>query len=154
MSETKKNPKWLSLAIFIAVITGVYFGNVALQTHLGRNVLAGTGLELRSFDEALVESKASGKPVLVAMSAIWCPSCRTFDKNVLSDPAVNALIRERFVFARVEYEDEGGRAFMERYGVKGFPHVFVVDSEGEVIKELRIMRKAEAFLMQLEEVVG
>lgn len=142
------------MAIFVGVIAGVYFGNVALQTHLGRDTLEATGLELRSFDAALVEAASTGKPVLVEMSAIWCPSCRTFDKNVLSDPAVYALIRERFVFARVEYEDEEGEAFMKRYGVKGFPHAFVVDAQGEVIKELRITRKAGSFLLQLQEIAG
>ena len=153
-ATVKRSSGWKSVAVMVVVLGAAYFINVEVQTYLSRAVLEKTGLELLSFDAALARSAETGKPVLVEMSAIWCGSCRVFDRTVLTDPAVNAMIRERFVFARVEYDAGEGDAFMQRYGITGFPHALVVDHEGEVIVQLKIMRDPEAFGLQLQRVLG
>ena len=119
-----------------AIAVAVYFGNVQLQTFLGHRALAATGLEVLDLESGFSAAAASDKLVLADLSAIWCSSCRTFDRKVLSDEGVRSLIDERYIFVRVEYESDEGKMFRERYGVKGFPKLLVIDAEGNLVAQL------------------
>ena len=119
-----------------AIAAAVYFGNVQLQTFLGHRALAATGLEILDLESGFSAAAESDKLVLADLSAIWCSSCRTFDRKVLGDEGVRSLIDERYVFVRVEYESDEGKMFRERYGVKGFPRLLVIDAEGNLVAQL------------------
>ncbi|SMF22571.1 Thiol:disulfide interchange protein [Alteromonadaceae bacterium Bs31] len=147
--ETEQAPKkrqaWKSLLIYGGILLAVYFGHVQIQTFLGQRALDNVALELISFDEALIRSAESGKPVLLDVSAIWCPSCRKLDSKVLSRPDVQALIEEHYVFTRVEFESDQGVALQERYGIKGFPTLLVLNSNGDRLRALNLTFDPEAF---------
>ena len=49
---------------------------------------------------------------------------------------MRSLIDERYIFVRVEYESDEGKMFRERYGVKGFPKLLVIDAEGNLVAQL------------------
>lgn len=152
MAPAKNSPRsWLGkVAIIVVLLTGAYFGNVALQTHWGERALAETGLTVRSFTEASALAATAQKPILVAHSAIWCPTCRQFDTKVLSDPAVRAAIEKSYIFARVEFESDEGAAFREQYAVQGFPQVIVINPDGTLRKRLATTPMTPAaFLGQL-----
>ncbi len=137
------------IAIFAVVVVALYFGNIAVQTHLGEKALAQTGLNALTLPEALEVAKSENKLVLADLSAIWCPSCRRLDREVLSDETVKAAINQRYAFARVEYDSDEGRAFMDTYNVRGFPTLLVLDAEGQLIKQLATSIDPEEFSKQL-----
>lgn len=132
----KKKSKWVSFAIMGGVLLAAYFINVEVQSYLGRKVLSQTGLSALDLPSALAKAESESKLVLADLSAIWCPSCRKLDKTVLSDPGVRRTIEERFVFARIEYESEEGAAFQQRYQVRGFPNLLILDARGDLVKKL------------------
>ncbi len=140
----KKSP-WIKYAVFAAIVIAAYFINVEVQTRLGQSVLEEMTLERHSLPEALAQAKAENKLVLADMSAIWCPTCRSLDKHLFSNPEVQAKINERYVFARIEYESEEGEAFMKKYDVHSFPTLLVLSPSGERIKELPITTFPEEF---------
>ena len=43
-------------------------------------------------EDAFAESERSGKPVLLAISAVWCHWCHVMDETAYSDPAIIAEI--------------------------------------------------------------
>ena len=135
---------------WVAIAAAVYFGNVRLQTWLGHRALAETGLQVHTLEEGMQVAAGSDRLVLVDVSAIWCSSCRTFDREVLADPAVRGLIEERFVFVRLEYESDEGKAFREEYGVKGFPRLLVLDADGGVVAHLPTVYDPAIFRQSLE----
>lgn len=145
MSEKPKTP-WLKYGIFIAVIVAVYFINVEVQTRLGESVLEEMNLERHSLDQALIKAKAENKLVLADLSAIWCPTCRSVDKHVFSNPAVQSLINEKYVFARIEYESAEGETFMQRYDTRLFPTLLVLSAEGQKIRELPVTTEPGEFI--------
>ncbi len=147
MSEKKSS--WLKYAIFAVVIAAAYFINVEVQTRLGQGVLDEMELERHSLPEAFAKAKAENKLVLADMSAIWCPTCRSLDKNVFSNPAVLAKINEKYVFARIEYESPEGEAFMETYNVRSFPTLLVLDSNGQKVKPLPVTTYPDEFIQFL-----
>ena len=152
-SPTEKPNKLYQLAKswlpFLAILAVVYFGNVELQSYLGRKALQETGLELLSIDEATAKAKQEGKLVLADMSAIWCPSCRKLDSAVFTDEAVKKAIDAKYVFARVEYESEDGEAFMRRHNVRGFPTLLILDHDGNKVRQLALTFDPQQFITQL-----
>ena len=145
MSEEKKTPL-LKYGIFIAVIVAAYFINVEVQTRLGESVLEEMTLERHSLSEALTKAKAENKLVLADLSAIWCPTCRSLDKHVFSNQAVQNVINEKYVFARIEYESPEGEAFMERYDTRIFPTLLVLSPNGQKQRELPVTTDPAEFI--------
>lgn len=146
-SKTKSTIR--SLVIIVIVAIGAYFLNVEYQSHLGQKALDATGLEVLAFEDALAKAQETGKPVLADLSAIWCPSCRRLDAEVLAHEAVKSKIQEDYLFARIEYESEEGEAFMKRYQISGFPNLLVIDGNGNKLKHLPRTYSPEEFLAAL-----
>ena len=145
-----KNKKWRIYGLFAVMLLAAYFINVEVQSYLGRRALTQSGLELHELEDAFPKARAESKLVLADLSAIWCPSCRTLDQKVFSDPNVKRAIHERFIFARVEYESEQGKAFQKKYNLSGFPNLLVLDPDGRVVKHLKVVFEPTQFLAQLE----
>ena len=138
-----------SLVIIAVVAVGAYFLNVEYQSRLGQKAIDATGLEVLNLQDALAKSKETGKPVLADLSAIWCPSCRRLDSEVLANEAVKSKIEKSYIFARIEYQSDEGSDFMERYQVSGFPNLLLIDGEGNKLKNLPRTFSPEVFLAAL-----
>jgi thiol:disulfide interchange protein len=135
--STKKNMPWLMKFGMVVVLVVIgFFGNKAVQSYFGQQAIDGTGLVVLSLDDALVKAERENKLVLADMSAIWCPTCRRLDKEVFSDESVKSVINDQYVFARIEYESEQGKAFMQKYKVHGFPTLLVLNAEGNKMGQL------------------
>lgn len=148
MLEKKKTP-WLKFAIFAAIVAALYFINVEVQTRLGESVLAEMKLERHSLEQALAKAQADNKLVLADLSAIWCPTCRSLDKHIFSNPTVQNVINEKYVFARIEYESPAGEAFMERYDTRVFPTLLVLTPDGQKVRELPVTTEPAEFIQFL-----
>lgn len=140
-----------SVFIIAAVVVIGYFAMVEVNTYLGKKALENTGLEIHQLESAFTLAKTESKLVLVDLAAIWCPNCRKMDETVLSDPKVRQAIQEKFIFARVEYETDEGKAFRERYGISGFPNVLILSPQGDLVKHLPFTLDPEAFLGYLSQ---
>ena len=145
----KKKKRWITYGSFALILVAVYFINVEVQTYLGNKALKATGLENIEINAAMDQARDQSKYVLANVSAIWCPSCRTLDREVFSDEAVQREIRERFVFSRIEYESEEGQRFMAQYALTGFPNLLVIDPDGKLIKQLPVTSDPERFRSEL-----
>lgn len=145
----KINKKWVSWLPYIALPLILYFGNVELQTYLGKKALSQVDLAHLSFEEALIKAKAEDKQVLIDMSAIWCPACRKLDTQVLSIDAVKKAIEKDYIFARIEYESDAGKSFMAKYHVNGFPTLLILDDQGNKIRKLPLTFSPEQFISSI-----
>ncbi|MDQ8185478.1 thioredoxin family protein [Pelagicoccus sp. SDUM812002] len=143
MPDKKKS--WIKYLTVAVAIAAAYFINTEVQTRLGQSVLDEMQLERHSLPEALAKAKVENKLVLADMSAIWCPTCRSLDKNVFSNPKVQAKINENYVFARIEYESEEGESFMDTYDVRAFPTILILDPTGKRLKKIEYTSSPEEF---------
>ncbi|TDF35882.1 thioredoxin family protein [Alteromonadaceae bacterium M269] len=140
----------LKFGVVVVLAFAGYFGNKAVQSYFGQQALDGTGLVALSLDEALVKAEKENKLVLADMSAIWCPTCRRLDKEVFSSDVVKDVIDDQYIFARIEYESEQGKAFMERYKVRGFPTLLVLSSNGDKMGQLPLTFMPEEFAKMID----
>jgi thiol:disulfide interchange protein len=144
-NSKKKIPGLKSIFTLAIVAAVAYFGNVEVQSYLGRKAVANTGFTPISLELALVAAKAEDKLILADMSAIWCSSCRRLDAEVFGDSVVQQAIREKYIFSRIEYESDEGEAFMEKYNVTGFPTLLVLDAEGNLVRQLPLTFDPQEF---------
>ena len=82
-------------------------------------------------DEAFDEARRTGKPVLLAISAVWCHWCHVMDETTYSDPRVMAAIAEGYVAVRVDNDRRPD--VNRRYNMGGWPTVAFLTPAGEVL---------------------
>jgi thiol:disulfide interchange protein DsbD len=86
-----------------------------------------------SYEQALAESKRTGKPVFVDFGGKTCTNCRWMEANLLPRPEVSALL-DRFVPARLmtdigPYAKQNGELQVRRFGTTALPFYAIMDSE-------------------------
>ena len=141
--------KLFSIILFIAAAVGAYFINVEVQSYLGRQALEKTGLQSLTLKDSLAKAATENKLVLVDVSAIWCPTCRRLDNEVFANQEVRKIINEKYAFSRLEYESAEGTEFLEKHDAAGFPNLWVLDKNGNVVKRLRVTFDPPEFIAQL-----
>lgn len=139
--------KWLRLGALLLV---VYLANVQIQTWLGKRAIEATALNFLPIESGLAEARASGRPVLVDFSAIWCGACRAMHQNLFTDPTVKDVLAHDYVLVRVDYDAPEAEGFMQRYGVRGFPTLLVIDGAGTLLRRLPVPDTAAEFVALLD----
>ena len=71
-----------------------------------------------SFEAALAQSKAGGKPVMVDFGAKWCGACRMMEEQTYPDASVIAASKH-FVMVKVDVDERQDLA--NRYGISSLP---------------------------------
>ncbi|MGJ8680831.1 thioredoxin family protein [Paraglaciecola sp.] len=136
------------IAILALLVLGI---NRVVQSYLGESAYEDTGLGHLTLPEAIQTAKSSNRLVLADMSAVWCPSCRKLDKQVLSQADVKDVINQDFVFTRIEYDSEQGEAFMQRFNVSGFPTLLVLNDNGDKLVQLPLTFDPNKFKSLLQQ---
>jgi len=81
--------------------------------------------------EAFERAAREAKPVLLSITAAWCRACHEMDSTTYADPAVAALIAERFVAVRVDTDQRPD--INERYNLGGWPTTAFLTADGRTI---------------------
>ena len=82
-------------------------------------------------DKAFQEAQVADKPVLLAISAVWCHWCHVMDETSYSDPEVIRLINERYIPIRVDNDERPD--VNRRYNMGGWPTTAFLTPDGEVV---------------------
>lgn len=135
--------KWLRFGALMAV---VYFGNVQVQTWMGKRAIEQTELHFLGIEAGLAQGLRENKPVLVDFSAIWCGNCRAMHQTLFTDAAVKQLLAQEYVLVRVDYDAPEADAFMERYQVRYFPSLVVLSGDGALQRRLPVPQAAAEFV--------
>jgi uncharacterized protein YyaL (SSP411 family) len=94
------------------------------------------------------EAAREGRLVLLSVQAGWCHWCHVMNDTTYRDPAVVALLDERFVTVRAEADARPDLA--DRYGAWGWPATIVLTSDGREIAAARGYRDPRALRALLE----
>lgn len=99
-----------------------------------------------SFDDAVAESQATGRPLMVLFTGSdWCPPCMALEREVLSTSEFKTWANENVVLMLVDQPrhkklDSATREQNERlsnkYGISGVPTVLFLNGEQEVVGTL------------------
>jgi uncharacterized protein YyaL (SSP411 family) len=81
--------------------------------------------------DAFERAEAEQKPILLAISAVWCHWCHVMDETSYSDPEVIRAINERFVPVRVDNDRRPD--INARYNMGGWPTTAFLSPDGTTI---------------------
>lgn len=101
--------------------------------------------------DAFERANAEHKPILLAISAVWCHWCHVMDETSYSDPEVIRAINERFVPVRVDNDQRPD--VNARYNMGGWPTTAFLAPDGTTITGATYM-PAHQMLRALDEISG
>ena len=107
------------------------------------SVHAEDGLWLTNFEKAKAKAKAEKKLLLADFTGSdWCPDCKRLKTRVFETEMFKTEASKRFVLLELDYPRrktlplevrEQNAELQERYNIKEYPTVFVMDAEGQVV---------------------
>ncbi|MBL0174329.1 MAG: thioredoxin family protein [Ignavibacteria bacterium] len=91
----------------------------------------------KEVQQAIARAAAEGKQVLAQVGGNWCPWCIRLEKLFSGNDTIAAMIRDNYVFVRVNYSTENKNLpLLARYGNPqrfGFPVLLVIDAKGMLL---------------------
>jgi thiol:disulfide interchange protein len=141
---------------FVALLAFGFAFYSALQlwrSHQGQNAFQATGLPAISLSDALKLAAESGKPVLAELSANWCGACARFDRRVLSDPAIQDLLKTQFIYSRVDEKSPEAQRFFNEFQAQGYPTLTLLSPQGQWLGNFGLTFDPVEFKRQLMQVI-
>ena len=90
--------------------------------------------------EAVEQSIAAHKPIVIDFFAEWCPSCHELEQTVFSQPEIQAQLAHATTL-RMDASDQDKsevQAILQEYELYGLPTVIFLDKSGVEITNSRI----------------
>lgn len=89
----------------------------------------------RDIDDAVAEAKRTNRRILLVVGGEWCSWCHTLDNYFTAHPELKALRNKNFVTVKINFSDENENdKVLSRYPPsEGYPHIFVLDSDGKFL---------------------
>jgi YHS domain-containing protein len=113
--------------------------------------LAESSVRWRSnLDAAKIEATQSGRLLLLHFTRKSCGPCKYLDDNVFSQPHVGPAVEQQFVPVRIDADSSP--ALASSFHIDRVPTEIILTSQGEVVANLPIPDKADAYLSQLQNV--
>jgi len=80
-------------------------------------------------------AKVEGKRILVDVGGQWCSWCHILDDYITAHPRVVEAIRRNYVALKVNMSPRHeNRRFLSQYPrIPGYPHIFVLESDGTLV---------------------
>jgi uncharacterized protein YyaL (SSP411 family) len=99
-------------------------------------------------DDAFAKAQAENKPVLLAISAVWCHWCHVMDETSYSDTDVVRIINEHYVAVRVDSDHRPD--INSRYNVGGWPTTAFLTGHGGLIAGATYLPPDQLLAMLME----
>ena len=90
-----------------------------------------------SIQAAVNQAQRSGLPIVVQVSAPWCPHCQRMKQETWTNPQLAGLINQNFVAVTVNSDEQ--RDFVRQMGIKSLPTTLIV------APDLKIMNRVQGF---------
>jgi thiol:disulfide interchange protein len=103
------------------------------------------------WEDALQESRESGKPILVMLSMENCHYCNLMKTRVFTRPKVEEFLNLRFVPLEIDIENEKVPAGLKPYGTPTF--YVVADGGKRISRPIVGAAGADAFLERMQKVL-
>jgi len=132
-------------ALMILVLLALVMPNVI-------NLIKGPAETPGVFDEHYTLTQASGlsadtgKPMLVLVTADWCPPCQTLKRNTMTDPSVIDWIQSNTIPVYLE-DGENGQE-IGSLPVSAYPTTLLIQ-DGQVLASLQGAAGAREFINKL-----
>ena len=102
-----------------------------------------------AFKDVLAKAGTEKKPLMIDFYTDWCRWCDTLDANTYSDAKVSEFVTKNVIPYKIDAEKGEGVAIAKKYGVKAYPTILLIKSDGEEIDRLLGYMPPDKFLNTL-----
>jgi protein disulfide-isomerase len=117
---------------------------------------------LTDYNAALQAAAAQNRPVLIDFTGSdWCGWCIKLRKEVFDKPEFAQFADSKLILLEVDFPNNkpqsaalqrANQALQQKYGVRGYPTLFLVDAKGNVMQQLGYMEGGpKVFLAELNK---
>lgn len=99
-----------------------------------------------TWNQALALAKKENKAIFLDISASWCGYCKRMKANVFTDAEVAKYYNSNFINVSVDGEKGEGIELAKKYGVKGYPTIVFLNSDGRLAYQTSGYHSQEKFL--------
>lgn len=92
-----------------------------------------------------------GRPMVLDFSTSWCGWCKKMEPTI---EAAQSRFAGRIEFQKLDGDDPANQELQSRYGVTGYPCFILVDSQGQFVNKVSGYKEEDAFIEQVEQLVG
>lgn len=127
-------------------ISPVHAALVALSLIFTTGLLHADDDRTTDYNKALAQAKTEKKMVLLDFTGSdWCPACIALEKEVFSQAKFQDYAKKHLILVEVDFPDRKPQSFQlkrqnedlkDRYDVREFPTVIVLNDDGKKIGEL------------------
>jgi thioredoxin-related protein len=124
----------LAISLALQLVAAPASGTAA-QEKESRQKFDPTRDAAKDIANAVTEAKKSGKRIILDVGGEWCSWCHKLDKFFAENADVTQFMNDHYIVVKVNYSKENkNEAVLSRYpAVKGYPHLFVLDSDGTLV---------------------
>lgn len=90
----------------------------------------------QDIQDAIAEAKRTKKRILLEVGGEWCSWCHRLDEFFAAHPELTELRDKNYVTVKINFSEENpNKEVLSRYDpISGYPHIFVLDSHGKLVK--------------------
>lgn len=85
---------------------------------------------------AITKAQAENKRIILDVGGEWCGWCRLMDNYLIKNAELGKLRDDNYVWVKVNMSEENeNKDFLSKYPeITGYPHLFVLEKDGTLIK--------------------
>ncbi len=89
----------------------------------------------QDIQDAVKEAQRAHKRILLEVGGEWCSWCHTLDRFFETHAELIQLRDKNFVTVKINFSEENpNKDVLSRYeAIPGYPHIFVLDSDGKLL---------------------
>ncbi|AFK05495.1 hypothetical protein Emtol_0223 (plasmid) [Emticicia oligotrophica DSM 17448] len=126
------------------------FSNVNFK----ENTKEGIHFHQGTWEEALELAKKENKVIFLDVYATWCGPCKMLKRLTFSNKKVGSFYNENFINVALDGESGEGPAVARLYGVRAYPSLLFVDSNGKLINHSAGFRPPSDFIDLGKSIIG
>jgi thioredoxin-related protein len=90
----------------------------------------------QDIQDAIAEAKRTNKRILLEVGGEWCGWCHRLDEFFAAHPELIELRDKNYVTVKINFSEENpNKEVLSRYDpIAAYPHIFVLDSDGKLIR--------------------
>lgn len=103
-------------------------------------------IEDKTWEEVLTIAKQEGKIVFLDAYTTWCGPCKKMSREVFPLAEIGDYFNEKFINVKMDMEKDEGKKVARKYGIRAFPTLLFVNSDGDVVHRVAGFRKSDDLL--------
>ena len=131
---------------FLLVVGLISTAFVKKEKQEASNLILSEGIQFQklTLEEAMKESKKTGKLIFIDAYTDWCGPCKKMAATSFVDAEVAKLYNSKFINLKIEMEKSAdGPIVAQKYSIRAYPSLLYINGEGKVAKSVVGFQTAE-----------